>query len=157
MLSGRDTAAALLTTQQLWLTTEDLPKIKTVTTPAWVGEELKSQPPAKELLLLMAAGSVTFLWKYSHWQVSHAPVHGPRTTYEEHLGAMQPGFGLVYECLSNGSPDDFGTAQTLTGARSLLFSSLTILMVLLALLAFCQARDRCDHSWKPHFFSNIFP
>ena len=60
-------------------------------------------------------------------------MHGPRTTYEEHLGAMQPSFGLVYECLSNGSPDDFGTAQILIGPRSLhVLFSLTILMILLA-------------------------
>lgn len=34
--SGHGTAAALLTTQELQLTTEDPPKIKTVTTSAWV-------------------------------------------------------------------------------------------------------------------------
>lgn len=40
--SGHDTAAALLTAQELRLTTEDLPKTKTVTTPACMGEGLTS-------------------------------------------------------------------------------------------------------------------
>lgn len=114
---------------------------------------------AKELMSLMAVGKE--LLSFGSTATGRFPTlqcmaPEPRT-YEEHLGALRPSFGPVYECLSNGSPDDFGTAQILIGPRSLHALLSYNIDDLLAVLSFCHARDRCDHSWKSHFFSNIFP